>query len=342
MNTLSPAHPKRALSLLAICLLAACGGGGGGSPSTAPTPTPQTHTTPAPQNPAAEQPQHNAPTQPEPTPPTHQPEEPAAPDVQPDAAPKPPSAETDTPAQPAPDVSAEVPKLSADEQTFQYLSLDSLSTKDGIQGHSLMKLVLEDQGRTVEVALLDNQNSFFKKDIQTLRDSKGNLVGYYGFAAVHQPLKNGYGEYDGSSQHYFFLQSADETKLKRPDSFGDIQYRGNMLYHYTDHPTDLMKADVQATYHGKDNTLSMMMHDDRGGEWSLHQERHYKSSPRVAVDERGTVGGHLFYAGQQGGNPIFNGTFSGGFYGENGSVLTGKAEHSGSNAWQGVVGAVAR
>ena len=341
------------LTILSICLLAACGGGGANSPSAAPTPTPPAQSpekigqaaksetpnhepadkpsVPASPNTDAVQPDH--PVQP---PVKMQPEEPKT-DIKP-SQPDQPKVEANTqrnrPEEQAPQTAVE-----SDQDVFSRLSLEN---RHGLLLDKTLKMVFNDQGKTVEIELIQPQDQFIQKDIRTLRDSNGKITGYYGFAVVNHPKMNDYGEYEGTEIVYHYLQSADESQMRRPVSDNEISYRGNMYYHYTDSPTDFLNADVTAKYYGGSKTLSMMIHDNKGGLWELHQDRSPKSPLRVSVGERGDVGGHLFFHDNSGNRPVLNGTFSGGFYGANGSVLTGKANHDGKNAWQGVIGAVAQ
>lgn len=277
--------------------------------------------------PKAEQPQTTvpAPTQPPVNnPPADTPKVPAPQAETPEVAPQP-------PAPPAP--------VETDRDVFQRLSLEN---RYGVVDASVLRMVLPDNGH-IDVELVQAKDSFLGKQIDTLRDSNGKLIGYYGYAALNLPQKNDYdGSYDSAQSEYHHLQHADSSLMRRPVADSDINYRGHMYYNYASHPADFLQADVSATYHGRDKTMSMMMHDQSGGMWTLHQDRSPRSSERVAVDERGSVGGHLFFHAQSGGRPTINGHFNGGFYGTNGSVLTGRAAHEGSNAWQGVVGATAQ
>ncbi|WP_165089898.1 hypothetical protein [Neisseria yangbaofengii] len=354
------------LTILSICLLAACGGGGAKSPSAAPTPTPSAQSpekigqaaksetpnhepadkpsVPASPDTDAVQPDH--PVQP---PVKMQPEEPKT-DIKP-SQPDQPKVETNAPQSDRPEVKTNAPQpdrpeeqapqtaVERDQDVFSRLNLEN---RHGLLLDNTLKMVFNDQGKTVEIELIQPQDQFIRKDIRTLRDSNGKITGYYGFAAVNYPKMNDYGEYEGAEIVYHYLQSADESQMRRPVSDNEISYRGNMYYHYTDSPTDFLNADVTAKYYGGSKTLSMMIHDNKGGLWELHQDRSPKSPLRVSVGERGDVGGHLFFHDNSGNRPVLNGTFSGGFYGANGSVLTGKANHDGKNAWQGVIGAVAQ
>lgn len=339
------------LTVLSICLLAACGGGSK-SPSTAPTltppaqspekmvlPSPQSETPNSessnnPSSPAAPNTDADQPVQP---PVKVQPEEPKA-DTKP-SQPEQPKADSNTAQPEQPKEKKPQAAVESDRDVFNRLSLEN---RHGLLLDNTLKMVFNDQDKKVEIELVQPQDQFIQKEISTLRDSNGKITGYYGFAAVNQPKMNDYGEYEGSEIVYHYLQSADESQMRRPVSDNEISYRGNMYYHYTDSPTDYLKADVTAKYYGGSKTLSMMIHDDNGGLWELHQERSAKSSVRIPVGERGDVGGHLFFHDNSGNRPVLNGTFSGGFYGENGSVLTGKANHDGKNAWQGVIGAAAQ
>ncbi|MBF0803182.1 MULTISPECIES: hypothetical protein [unclassified Neisseria] len=303
-------HRKYLPALLAALALSACGSGGS-KPTAMPQPNPKT-AQPAP--PVAKQPEE--------PPVAKQPEPPVAAPEQPN--PQPPAQQEHMP--------------ETDAEVFKHLQL---RTQNGIEGEDLMKLVLNDRDKKIELTLLNHENQFIKHEARTLRDSAGGLIGYYGYALVNKPLKNDFGEYDGSQQLYFGLLDADESKRQRPEGLEEISYRGNMLYRYRAAPAEILEADVSARYYGKEKTMSLNIHDRNGGLWTLHRERAANSSNRVAVDERGAVAGHLFFSGSDGGRREFNGTFNGGLYGRNGSVLTGHASHEGRNAWEGVVGAKA-
>lgn len=331
-----------ALTAMSALLLAACGSGGGKTPHTNPTPTPQAETPKtepaAPKvNQQAETPK-TPPTQAEPPASTPKPSQPPVnnpPVDHPDA----PTPQPETP-QIAPQPPTPPTPVDTDRNVFQRLSLEN---RHGVVDASVLRMVLPENSRHIDVELVQTKDSFLGKQIDTLRDSSGKLIGYYGYAALSLPQKNDYdGSYDSAQTEYHHLQHADSSLMQRPVTDGDIRYRGHMHYHYTSHPADFLQADVSATYHGRDKTMSMMMHDQSGGMWTLHQDRSARSSERITVEERGSVGGHLFFHAQNGGRPMLNGHFSGGFYGTNGSVLTGRASHEGSNAWQGVVGATAQ
>ncbi|WP_373700706.1 hypothetical protein [Neisseria dentiae] len=321
---------KYILTLLATLILSACGSGGGASPSAMPQPKPEIG---RPQTPPATEssPQEAPPLAPSET------EAPSA-----DNKAQQPS-ESQLESKPNQESNPQPPKHQermpeADAEVFKRMQL---RTQNGIEGEDLMKLVFNDSNKKIELTLLNPENKFIKHEMRTLRDSSGELIGYYGYALVNKPLKNDFGEYDGSQQPYFGLLDADESKRQRPEGLGEISYRGNMLYRYHESPAEILEADVSARYYGKEKNMSLNIHDHRGGLWTLHEDRSTKSSSRVAVDERGSVAGHLFFAGQNGGKQELNGTFSGGLYGQNGSVLTGRASHEGQNSWEGVVGAKA-
>ena len=330
------------LTVLGIFLLAACGGGGGKSPKTAPTPIPQTPQVQSPQPQTESQTPDTEAAGQLPQPSAPNPNKPVAPNVpaKPDDNPPQPPEQPDTgkvqPGQPK----AEPPK--ADENAHDILNKLSLETRHGLVTDNTLKMVFNDQRKTVEIDLIRPEDRFIQNNIHTLRDSTGKVTGYYGFTAVNHPIRNDYGEFDGSKVIYHYLQSADAAEMRRPVTDGEISYRGNMYYHYHDTPTDFLTAEVSAKYYGGSKTMSMQIHDDNGGVWTLQQERNPRSSARVNVEESGHVGGHLFFRDNEGNRPVFNGNFTGGFYGANGSVLTGKANHEGKNAWEGVIGAVAQ
>lgn len=242
------------------------------------------------------------------------------------------------PSQPAEPLKPAEPPHS-DKKVLENLLLTDIY--GGSAGGEMMKLVFDDKGRKVDIELLNPDDSFAGKEIRILRDSAGKMIGYYGYVLVNNPIKNDFGEFEGAKTHPFHLQSADESTAQRPAGLGELNYRGSMLYTYAAQPNTMLEADVSATYFGKDKTMSMNITDRASrGEWVLHQERSNRSALRVPVDAGGKVSGYLFRSGESGGRPALNGTFSGGFYGTDGSVLTGRAVNEGKDAWQGAVGAV--
>ncbi|WP_107929100.1 hypothetical protein [Neisseria animaloris] len=212
--------------------------------------------------------------------------------------------------------------------------------KNGVVDGNLVKLVLNDNNRKVELTVLDPHSFVGTPKIETLRDSTGALVGYYGYARVAEQKQDLYKD-KYVTLHDLYLQYADQSLQQRPVSMGDINYNGKMFYQYHADPQPL-EARVSATYYVNEKKLQMDIHDSEGGLWTLHQDRRARSSNRVEVKEDGSVGGHLFFYNNQGDKPTLNGNFTGGFYGKDGSVLTGRASYEDrENGWEGVIGAAA-
>lgn len=302
----------KSLSLIiGILMIGACGGGGGGGhkPTTQNTPTAPTPT-------------------PQPTPNTTNPA-PSTPIITP---------------QPS------TPTIQADADILKQLNLRTYA--HGIVDDA--QLVLNTDTGEINIQLLPDpsaqtKTTFFGNDpqIHTLRNNMGQLVGYYGYAGLNKLKKDDFGDYSLASQQYLYVQDMDEQQAKRPDisSNQQIDYTGKMLYRYNDTDATLRTADVQASYFGKDKTLSMNIEAYEQGAsklWTLHKEKIAKSSPRVEVDEQGKMSGYLFANETE--KKVFSGHFSGGLYGINGEVLTGSVQHEENNTMkmEGVIGATAK
>ncbi|MDO5357511.1 MAG: hypothetical protein Q4E77_08455 [Conchiformibius sp.] len=238
-----------------------------------------------------------------------------------------------------------------DRDTFSRLALYGVG--GGVTATDTLKLVLPENGQSIQLTLLKPDDQFVGQPfIQTLRDADKQLVGYIGHANVNQISTNDYGEKQ-SKLHSYYLQHADSARAARPAVQGDIRYNGTMHFRYTDSGNLLENhtATVDATYHGSDKTLSMELISDRhsANRWYLNDQiQKYQNgkarSERVPVGENGSVSGYLFY--DENGTKekiVYNGTFNGGFYGKNGSVLTGSAvnESGHGDKWEGVIGATA-
>lgn len=238
-----------------------------------------------------------------------------------------------------------------DRDTFSRLALYGVG--GGVTATDTLKLVLPENGQSIQLTLLKPDDQFVGQPfIQTLRDADKQLVGYIGHAHVNQVSSNDYGEKQ-SKLHSYYLQHSDSAQAARPVAQGDIRYNGTMHFRYTDSGNLLenQTATVDATYHGSDKTLSMELISDRhsANRWYLNDQiQKYQNgkvrSERVPVGENGSVSGYLFY--DENGTKektVYNGTFNGGFYGKNGSVLTGSAvnESGHGDKWEGVIGATA-
>ncbi|MDO1510072.1 MULTISPECIES: hypothetical protein [unclassified Neisseria] len=293
-------------------------------------------------NPPAEQPKAEEPKaeQPQVNPPAEQPktEEPKAeqPQVNPPVEkPQPDSLQADLtkmekPQQPP------VPRL-VDKDVFDRLRLYD---KNGTV-YDLIKLIFNENNKKVELSVLQPHSFAGTPKMETLRDNAGTLVGYYGYARVSEQKKD-INKENYNSLSYFYLQDVDQSMQQRPVGMGDIKYSGKMLYQYNADSRQ-QEADVSAIYHVGEKKMSMNIHDNFGGLWTLREMKTVRSNDRVGVREDGSVGGYLFFHNNEGEKPKFNGNFNGGFYGKDGSVLTGRASFEDKKGgWEGVIGATAK
>ena len=321
-----------AMMLTALLTISACGSGGSSdhrpqtnSSANTPQTTPKTQAPSAPQNPPQANGTDNKPQQP------------------------PVSSTENTSTPPAANPAPNTPPN--DRDTFDRLAL--YGSRGGLTATDTLKLVLPENGQSLQLALLKTDDQFVGQPfIQTLRDADKKLVGYIAHANVNQVTTNDYGEKQTKLNSYY-LQHADSSQAARPSAQGDVRYNGTMHFRYTDSGNLLenQTATVNATYHGSDKTLSMELISDRyaANRWYLNDQiQKYQNgkvrSERVPVGENGSVSGYLFY--DENGTKektVYNGTFNGGFYGKNGSVLTGVAvnESGHGDKWEGVIGATA-
>lgn len=303
------------LALLAASLLSACGSSGGKAPETMSAPQP---------NPQSESQQQGSGSQGT----TDQAQPPAAPE-----------------SEPIYDPMAEMPEVKADKEVLSRLSVH---TKDGVVTDVPLTLSLDSGSGKIQLDL-QKPHTFHgnggKPFIETLRDSDDMLVGYYAYAGVNKtgPDPKANGEQVSELVSYF-LQYADESKKQIPAALGNVTYKGQMLYQYNSQPGSYEVADVTATYYGADKTLGMRIEESNGGFWTLHESNRLSGgqTARAKVEDDGSVLGSLLFRGAGESKDIANGHFIGGFYGKNGSVLTGKAGlEDREKGWQGVVGATA-
>ncbi|WP_289623085.1 hypothetical protein [Neisseria montereyensis] len=335
------------LACLATALtLSACGSGGGNGPSVMPPPVQQEQ---QPQQPPA-QPEAEVPQVPAPQPPVDpQPEQPQQP--KPEEMPQPPAQpEAEVPQAPAPQPPVapkpeDVPqqpdtRVKADQEILEKLGIYS-PHEGGALLDTPFKLMINDGSQKVELQVLAPHSPVGQSKLETLRDSDGRLIGYYGHARYSKQINQDFDEKDAEIRSYF-LQNADDSMKQRPEGMGDITYQGKMIYRYDNNPNDADEAVVRATYHGRDKTLDMRITTKEQDIWTLHNDRSPRSITPASVGEDGSVSGYLAFTGNQDSRPIANGQFSGGLYGKNGSVLTGRASFENKeNGWKGVVGATA-
>ncbi|MDO1510152.1 MULTISPECIES: hypothetical protein [unclassified Neisseria] len=308
------------LTLAAASLLTACGSGGGKAPETMPAPAPKLEQDKAPEK-GKEQGDEKVP---EVAPPASQ-----APERKPEA-PK----RDNKPKQP------EVRKT--DAEVFDKLRLESVGS--GVVLDNLFHLVLKEGTRKIDLGIVSPHDFIGTPKVETLRDLDGTLVGYYGYARVSEQKKDEArpdGEKIYAADRHFFLQSSDSSQLRLPVSLGNVTYKGKMFYQYNNDPNRAAEADVSATYFGQSKRLSMTI-SGQEGQWRLQDSPAVSSPETASVHANGLVAGYLAFKGNEEAKFKPNGTFTGGFYGKNGSVLTGQAQFNDKDkGWKGVIGATA-
>ena len=361
---MKPTSKLTLLAVLTASLLSACSSGGGKAPAPMPAPEVIPPKDEQPKQPAPEvvPPKDEQPKQPAPEvvpPKAEEPKQPAPEVIPPKAEePKQPAPEVippkaEEPKQPAPEVippKAEEPKQPApkpepkpnpDQEVFNRLSLQ---TKDGVVLENLFKLVLREGTKKIELDVVPPHSFTGTPKIETLRDIDGTLVGYYGYARVSEQKEDKLRDEQYAADRHFFIQYADSHQLQQPAGLSDIRYQGKMFYQYKNYPNNAEEATVNALYSVANKTLGMTIVSDKDGAWTLHQGRE-RSSPALASVTEGRVAGHLMFSGNGKDTEtrlMPDGVFVGGFYGKNGSVLTGKAHFDDKEkGWEGVVGATA-
>ncbi|MDO5069011.1 MAG: hypothetical protein Q4D78_02260 [Neisseria zoodegmatis] len=333
-------HTRTLLALTAASLLAACSSGGKSSLQTMPAPQPPVEKEqPSEQGkPENVQPESEKP-QPKPEIPPVKPEA-EKPQPKPEVPPVQPEAEKPQPKPEVPPVQPEIDK--SDGGVFKRLNLRTFGS--GLETDFPFRLVLNEGNRKVDLEIIEPHAFIGQPKIETLRDMEGTLVGYYGYAnasAQKEDKSRPQGEQVYAENRHFFMLDTDDVQRQRPAGLADISYTGKMFYQYASSPNRADEARVTATYSGKNKTLSMDIHSDKDGTWRLHGDKSHRSPAAVPVGEDGFAGGHLFLLNKQG-EIVPSGRFSGGFYGKNGSVLTGTAgSEDTQNGWQGVIGATA-
>ncbi|UOO77607.1 hypothetical protein LVJ85_03770 [Neisseria sp. Dent CA1/247] len=341
---------KNTLTLLTLAtasFLTACGSGGGKAPETMPAPAPKLEQEKTPEK-GKEQGNEKAPevAPPAPKAPEKNPEapkqdnKPQKPEVAP-SAPQAPERKPDTPKR---DNQPQRPEVSkTDAEVFNKLRVET--EESGVSVENLFHLVLKEGTGKIDLGIMQPHAFIGDPKVETLRDLDGKLVGYYGYALVSEQ-KRGEERADDekifSTNRHFFLRSADLSQRQLPAGSGDITYTGKMFYQYNKNPNPAEEAVVSAKYSGKNQRLSMTI-SGKDGQWRL-QEGKNVSNPNtsVFVFSNGIVGGNLAFRGNADDKFRPDGTFTGGFYGKNGSVLIGDAQSEDrDNGWKGVIGATA-
>lgn len=173
--------------------------------------------------------------------------------------------------------------------------------------------------------------------MNTLRDADGNLVGYYGYATLSKIMPSPYHPEENIAEYkYMALQEAKDDARSIPNV--DMTYRGTMYYALDTAPQQALEADVSANYKNANKSISIdIFGNAERSDWYLttHKPQEVSSDGSVFAQLYTRENGKLIKAGQ----------FDGGLYGKNGEILLGKAKNEDitkqENNWKGVIGATA-
>lgn len=319
------------LTLVAALVLSACSGGGSGGDNSHNQPAAKTQTTPSTTQPSTKQPEQpnskaadqgsakqpmvNQPEQPMVNPPkepmVNQPEQPM---VNP---PKEPMADQ-------PIVSQPEPARKSDQEVFKDLSKRT---------NVLASIQLN--GKNLELVPLSSDIQFNEgKVIETVRDSDGTLLGFYGHLSGTQKENINYE--DIRQPYYESFVDMDSAPKTRPTH--NMRYDGKMYYAYNNVKLPLVGT-VFATYRESDKQFKMQItadnRDSQNTVWQLGNVQNKKQD--VSVNSDGDIFGRLYTDDSK-----KDGQFFGSTYGKNGDILVGKAQSrndQGAGSWYGVVGA---
>ncbi|MDO9656912.1 hypothetical protein [Glaesserella parasuis] len=192
------------------------------------------------------------------------------------------------------------------------------------------------EGKEIKLAPVNGSNSNNSK-MNTLRDADGNLVGYYGYATLSKIKPNPYKPDESIAEYrYMALQEAKYDARSIPNV--DMTYRGTMYYALDTAPQQALEADVSANYKNANKSISIEIFGKaERSSWYLttHKPQEVGSYGSVFTQLYTTENGKFIKAGQ----------FDGGLYGKNGEILLGKAKNEDTtkqeNNWKGVIGATA-
>ncbi|KDD81402.1 membrane protein [Glaesserella parasuis] len=191
------------------------------------------------------------------------------------------------------------------------------------------------EGKEIKLAPVNGSNSNNSK-MNTLRDADGNLVGYYGYATLSKTKPDPYrpGEKDVERKYMALLEAREEAKTLPTH---DLSYQGKMYYALNDAPEQAKEADVTATYKHMNKSILINIYDVNGNNLTTNQTK---------VSENGSIPLTRLYL-IDGKPKKVAGQFEGGLYGKSGEILLGKAKQEDStpntpqNNWEGVIGATA-
>ncbi|MDG6272600.1 hypothetical protein P9K33_09190 [Glaesserella parasuis] len=188
------------------------------------------------------------------------------------------------------------------------------------------------EGKEIKLAPVNGSNSNNSK-MNTLRDADGNLVGYYGYATLNKIKENQYkpGEKDVERKYMALLEAREDAKTLPTH---DLSYQGKMYYALKDAPEQAKEANVTATYRHMNKSILIDIYDVNGNDLTTN---------KIEVSENGSIFTHLYLKDKR--TPA--GEFKGGLYGKSGEILLGEAKNEDSrpntsqNNWKGVIGATA-
>lgn len=114
------------------------------------------------------------------------------------------------------------------------------------------------EGKEIKLAPVSGSHSNNSK-MNTLRDADGNLVGYYGYATLNKIKENQYkpGEKDVERKYMALLEAREEAKTLPTH---DLSYQGKMYYALNDAPEQAKEANVTATYKHMNKSISINIH----------------------------------------------------------------------------------
>ncbi|MDG6824024.1 hypothetical protein QA312_08765 [Glaesserella parasuis] len=189
------------------------------------------------------------------------------------------------------------------------------------------------EGKEIKLAPVSGSHSNNSK-MNTLRDADGNLVGYYGYATLNKIKENQYkpGEKDVERKYMALLEAREEAKTLPTH---DLSYQGKMYYALNDAPEQAKEANVTATYKHMNKSISINIYGVNGNDLTTNQTN---------VSENGYIFTRLYLMDKPR-TPA--GQFDGGLYGKSGEILLGKAKnedatpHTPQKNWEGVIGATA-
>lgn len=188
------------------------------------------------------------------------------------------------------------------------------------------------EGKEIKLAPVNGSNSNNSK-MNTLRDADGNLVGYYGYATLNKIKENQYkpGEKDVERKYMALLEAREDAKTLPTH---DLSYQGKMYYALKDAPEQAKEANVTATYRHMNKSILIDIYDVNGNDLTTN---------KIEVSENGFIFTRLYLKDKR--TPA--GEFKGGLYGKSGEILLGEAKNEDSrpntsqNNWKGVIGATA-